>query len=211
VFCVVAGSFSIHGGLSTFCTLWEGSVGWKGLRSSQDCWSKSPWSWWLCQLFLVGMHIGWVLGCFWCLGLSSSQNYDGSITCKGLHTTYVDLLMAFYWWCQSYVEGQCIPSYSEWAQTTRADFLCFLENDLWRTGEVLQFTFPIVGVLPGTLIKVLSRLAVPLQPPPVRIKEISPTIKEQGGMFSRGTPCSSNLSGQFSGSCFQSQFKNPLQ
>ncbi len=105
---------------------------------------------------------------------------DGSITRKGLHATYVDLLMAFYWWCQSYMEGQRIPSYLEWARTTRADFLHFLENDFWTTGEVPQFTFPIVGVLPGTVLKVLQSPAVPVQDSPSMILGLCPRDEEQG-------------------------------
>jgi len=37
----------------------------------------------------------------------------------------------------------------------------------------------VVGVLPRTLLKVLSRLAVPVQPPHVHIEEVSAQAKEQ--------------------------------
>jgi len=104
---------------------------------------------------------------------------DGSTVLMALHPTYVDLLTAFYWWCRSYVHGTSMPAYGHWIRTTRADFLRYLEGVLWKTGEVPRFDFPIAGVLPGTLLKVISRPAVPVQPPLVRIEEISPTIKEQ--------------------------------
>jgi len=105
------------------------------------------------------------------------EEEDGSLALMELHPTYVDLLMAFYWWCHSFIEGNCVPPYSVWVQTTRVDFLHFLENVLWKTGEVPQFSFLVVGVLPGTLLKVLSRLAVPVQPPPLCLEAISPQAK----------------------------------
>ncbi len=75
--------------------------------------------------------------------------------------------------------GQCHPPFSVWIWTTQVNFLCFLENVLWKTGEVPQFNFPVVGVLPGTLLKVWSRPAVPVQPPQVCIEEVSPQAEEQ--------------------------------
>jgi len=72
-----------------------------------------------------------------------------------------------------------MPAYGHWIRTTRADFLRYLEGVLWKTGEVPRFDFPVAGVLPGTLLRVLSRPPVPVQPPLVRIEEIGPTILEQ--------------------------------
>jgi len=34
---------------------------------------------------------------------------DGSTVLMALHPTYVALLMAFYWWCHSFIEGNHIP------------------------------------------------------------------------------------------------------
>ncbi len=63
---------------------------------------------------------------------------------------------------------------------TRVEFLRFLENVLWKAGDdVPQFTFPIVRVLPGTLLRFLNPAPVPVQPPAVLIEEISPSDEEQ--------------------------------
>jgi len=37
------------------------------------------------------------------------EEEDGSLILKELHPTYVDLLMAFYWWCHSLIEGNHVP------------------------------------------------------------------------------------------------------
>jgi len=98
---------------------------------------------------------------------------DGSTTLMVLHPTYVALLTVFYWWCHSFIEGNHIPPYSIWIHSSRVEFLCLLENVLWKAGDVPWFAFPIVGVLPRTLLKVITRPLVPVQPPPVPIEEIS--------------------------------------
>jgi len=61
---------------------------------------------------------------------------------------------------------------------SRVEFFRFLEHVLWETGDVPQFSFPIVGVLPGTLLKVLKTAPVPVQPPPVLIEEVAPDYEE---------------------------------
>jgi len=82
------------------------------------------------------------------------------------------LLISTFLWCSSggasHVSGAiiCLPG----LRTTRANFLHFLEDVLWKTREVPQFSFPVVGVLPGTLFRVLSRPPVPVQVlPPVQL------------------------------------------
>jgi len=96
-----------------------------------------------------------------------------------LHPTYLDLLESFFWWCHAFIGGNHIPPYSSWIRTTRADYVRYLEGVLWKAREVRRFDFPIVGVLPGTLLKVLSRPLVPVQPPPVLIEEVAPVYEEQ--------------------------------
>ena len=34
---------------------------------------------------------------------------DGSVALMALQPTYVGLLMAFYWWCHSHMQGNCMP------------------------------------------------------------------------------------------------------
>jgi len=104
---------------------------------------------------------------------------DGSVTLMAIHPTYVALLMALYLWCHEIIGGNCIPPHSDWLRMSRVEFFHFLENVLWETGEVPRFTFPIIRVLPGTLLKVLKTMLVPVQPPPVLIEEIAPNYKEQ--------------------------------
>jgi len=65
-------------------------------------------------------------------------------------------------------------------QDYQGQFLCFLENVLWKMGEIPQFSFLVVGVLPGTLLKVLSRPTVPVQDPPLVLPDIGLKDEEQG-------------------------------
>jgi len=96
-----------------------------------------------------------------------------------LHPTYLHLLTAFYWWCHTYIRGNHIPPYANWLRTTRADFLHYLEGVLWKSGEVPPFTFPIIRVLPGTLLRVLSRPPVPVQVLPLVQPDIGPNDEER--------------------------------
>jgi len=104
---------------------------------------------------------------------------DGSVALKELHPIYLHLLMAFYWWCRTYIRSNRIPPYADWLRTTRADFLCYLEGVLWKSGEVPPFTFPIIRVLPGTLLRVLSRPPVPVQVLPLVQPDIGPNDEER--------------------------------
>jgi len=48
---------------------------------------------------------------------------DGSTVLMAPHPTYVHLLTAFYWWCNSVMEGDSVPPYSYWIRTTWVNFL----------------------------------------------------------------------------------------
>jgi len=72
-----------------------------------------------------------------------------------------------------------MPLHAHWICTTRVDFLRFLENILWKAGDVPRFAFPVIGVLPGTLLKVLSRPAVPVQDPTPVLPDMGPLVEEQ--------------------------------
>jgi len=68
--------------------------------------------------------------------------------------------------------------YLDWLCTTWVDFLHFLENVLWKAGDLPQFAFPVIRVLPGTLLRVLSRPPVPVQESTLIVPEIGPMIKK---------------------------------